>query len=154
MQSFKSHHYPPSDKTRFSITQEYAMYYYGLLLLAVIILVMIRAMSSQDVAMSLAIWGALGTFASLFLGKQMATVKLKKTYAEIFFVGEHFSLLSVHDVLYQSENKHAFPLRYANVSRSGDFLYFHFNDQIITLKKEDWADFELIWQSFHILPNP
>ena len=74
----------------------------------------------------------------------MAYIKLRKNIAEIFFLQDHFSLISVYEILYGSENK-AFPLRYANPQRTADGISLHFDDQIINLKEEDWEDFELIW---------
>ena len=68
-------------------------------------------------------------------------------YAEIFFVGEHVSLISVYDILFPKQ-KEAFPLRFTNPSRSENRISFHYNDQIISLKKEDWEEFDLIWEAF------
>ncbi len=75
----------------------------------------------------------------------LAQAKLKNTYAEIFFVNEHFSLISVHEILNEQQN-HAYPLLYANPSYdpNQEQLTLHFNDQVITLKRADWEDFDLI----------
>lgn len=124
------------------------MSYYALLLAIVVIMVMLRFHAlNYQMEISLAVWGILGMFGALYFGNQLAIVKLRKMYAQIFFVGEDFSLLSVYDILYQ-QDKQAFPLRFANPVRIGDEISFHFNDQIIRIKKQDWNEFELIWECF------
>ena len=68
-----------------------------------------------------------------------------RNYAEIFFVGDHFSLISVYEVITERKN-HAFPMMYASPSLDPeqDKLSFHFNDQVITLHRKDWEEFDLI----------
>lgn len=82
---------------------------------------------------------------ALGMGNLLAQAKLKNTYAEIFFVNEHFSLISVHEILNEQQN-HAYPLLYANPAYDPEReqLTLHFNDQVVTLKREDWDDFDLI----------
>jgi len=148
MNSFTSQHYPLSSKNKRQIVNDTSMYYYAVLLSIVLILVILRFHSLQyQIDTTLIVSGILGLFLSLFLGNRLAIVKLNKTYAQIFFVGEDISLLSVYDILYQQE-KQAFPLRFTNHIRMGDEIIFHFKDQIIHLKKEDWNEFELIWECF------
>lgn len=124
------------------------MYYYAVLLSIVMVLVIMRLHSLQyQIDATLIICGLLGFFGSLYVGNRLAIVKLRKTYAQIFFVGTDISLLSVYDILNPQE-KQAFPLRFANPIRIEDEISFHFNDQIIRLRKEDWNEFELIWECF------
>lgn len=89
---------------------------------------------------------------ALLLGNMIAYGQLRRRYAEIFFVNEHFSLISVYDILYQQEQR-AFPLIYANPRLSGDKsqITLHFHDRLVTLKRDDWEDFELIWNWLHPL---
>lgn len=122
------------------ILQEYAMYYYGIFALVVMVGVMLKIYFGQN-----PLWfGIIGMVVAVALGNMMAYVRVKKNIAEIFFVQDHFSLISVYEILFGAENN-AFPLRYANPQRTADGLSLHFNDQIIHLKAEDWEDFELIW---------
>ncbi len=147
MKSFKSHHYPES-RQKFIILQENAIYYYGIFMIFVLLGLVLRMFGGESVLM----FGVLGTFIAMGAGNLAAMVKLKKTYAEIFFIGEHFSIISTYDILF-NEKKKAFPLRYASPTRSGDEVHFTFNDQIIILKKRDWEKFDEIWTSFFELPE-
>lgn len=122
------------------IAQEYAMQYYAILMLFVMAAVMLKVYVGQNPIW----WGVLGTAAALGLGNLMAYVSMNRNYAEIFFVNEHFSLITVHEILNEKKNT-AFPLHYANPQRIGEEITLHFNDQIITLKAEDWEEFDLIW---------
>ena len=123
--------------------QEYAIQYYATFTLVVMLGVMMSIANGKG-GRDLIIWATLGELAALGLANLMAMAKLKRSYARITFVGDHFSLISVHDILYGNEN-HAFPIRYASASRGQDSIQFHYNDQIITLNREDWDDFDLIW---------
>ncbi|MBX7240290.1 MAG: hypothetical protein K1X92_00980 [Bacteroidia bacterium] len=147
MKSFKSHHYPDS-RQKFLIIQENAIYYYGFFMIIVMLGLVLRMFSGE----SILLFGVVGVFLSMGLGNIAAVVKLKKTYAEIFFVGEHFSIISIYDILFAKE-KQAFPLRYASPNRNGDEIHFTFNDQIIVFKKEDWEKFDEIWAAFFELPE-
>ena len=122
------------------IVQEYAMQYYAILMLFVMAAVMLKVYVGQNPLW----WGIFGTAAAIGLGNIMAYVNLNRNYAEIFFVNEHFSLISVHEILNEKKND-AFPLHYANAQRIEDEITLHFNDQIVTLKAEDWEEFDLIW---------
>ena len=94
----------------------------------------------------------IGEAIALALGNVLALAKTKRSYAEIFFLNDHFSLISVHEILFSPQNQ-AFPLRYANpvMSSGGDAFTIHFNDQIVTFHRKDWDDFELIWGWFAVL---
>ena len=143
MDSFRSRQFPRSRKGLL-VVQEYAMQYYGAFNLVLMLVVLVRIVSA-GAGPSLLWWIIGAELIALGLGNMLAYAKLKRTYAEIFFVNEHFSLISVYEILFQRENN-AFPLRYANPSLSGDHsrLVIHFNDQVVTLKREDWEEFDLI----------
>jgi hypothetical protein len=143
MASFRSTHYPRSKNT-FVITQEYAMRYYAVLMFITLIGAVIRSYKDKDM-MIFAVFALVGC---ILLGNLLAHVKLKRSIAEIFFVNDGFSIISVHDILHQSP-KRSFPLRFANPTRTQDQIQFHFEDQIMHLKREDWEDeFDLIWNWF------
>lgn len=125
------------------VVQEAAMYYYALISVFVMLGIILLMQAGKDI-LGFAI---VGFILAISLGNLLAQVKLRKMYAEIFFVGEHVSLISVYDILFPKQ-KEAFPLRFTNPGRTPNTLSFHFNDQIIVLKKEDWAEFELIWEAF------
>lgn len=149
MNSYKSHQYPTT-RNPILMLQEKAMFYYAVFcggMLAGLMLLMQSGVSSW---ISL-IYAIAGLLISVGLGNVFAAVKLKKTYAQIFFVGENVSLISVYDILFPGDRP-AFPLRFTNPLRSESVLSFHFKDQIIVLKKEDWDDFESIWQQFVVVP--
>ena len=148
MKSFKSHHYPDS-KQKFLIIQETAIYYYAVFMMVVMLGLVLRMFSGE----SILLFGVGGVFLSMLFGNFAAVVKLRKTYAEIFFVGEHFSIISTYDILFATE-KQAFPLRYASPNRLNDEIHFTFNDQIIVFKKEDWEKFDELWAAFFELPAP
>lgn len=139
MTKFRSKHFPGSDK-RIVLVQEYAMQYYATFALIVMLGVLVKVYVGQSV-----LWfGIIGMGLSIVLGNMLAYVRLKKSIAEIFFVQDHFSLISVYEILFGAENT-AFPLRYANAQRTAEGISLHFNDQVINLKREDWEDFDLIW---------
>lgn len=140
MTSFKSKHYPASSNS-LMVIQDIAMRYYAVLALIVMAAVMVKISIGQS-----PLWvGVLGFIGAIIMGNAIAYVQLRKQYAQIFFVKQHFSLISVYEILYKKENN-AFPLRYANPTRSEDQINLHFNDQIITLDRDDWEDFDLIWE--------
>lgn len=118
------------------------MYYYAIFSSLVIAGVMMRMFSGKPI-----LWFAvLGFAVAVGLGNLMAYVGLRKKIAAIFFLNEHFSLISVYEILYKEEEEHhVFPRIYANPRREGDQITVHYHDQIITLKSEDWEDFDLIW---------
>ena len=81
---------------------------------------------------------------ALILGNIVAYVTLKKQIAEVFFVGDSFSLISTYDILFKEPHR-SFPIHLANPTRNADLIQLHYEDQIIMLKREDWDEFELIW---------
>lgn len=144
MHTYRSAHYPTT-KNAFFLLQERALYYYAVLMMVVILVVVLKMFGGGGSVLWVGLGGVLG---AMLLGNVAAVVSLRKTYAEIIFVGEHFSLISVYDILFPQQQRKAFPLRFANPGRTSQQLSFHFNDQIITLDQQDWEDFELIWNDF------
>ncbi|MEM9936251.1 MAG: hypothetical protein AAF824_21685 [Bacteroidota bacterium] len=139
MTRFRSKHFP-SHRNKLWMLQEFAIYYYGIFFFVLMLAIIIRVASGQSI-----LWlGLIGALAAMGLGNVFAYAKLKRTYAEIFFLESHFSLISLYEIQYQPHN-HVFPLRYANARHEGDRISLTFLDQIITLKREDWEDFDLIW---------
>jgi hypothetical protein len=138
--SFRSRHYPRS-KQAFVVTQEYAMRYYAILSFIGMVGVVLRVYYQREVI----IFGISAAVVSLLLGNLLANIQLRRNIAEIFFVNDGFSVISIHDILHQNP-KRSFPLRFANPTRAGETIQFHFEDQIMTIKKEDWGEeFDLIW---------
>jgi hypothetical protein len=90
MASFRSTHYPRSKNT-FVITQEYAMRYYLVLMFIVLIGAVIRSFKGKEMI----IFGVIALIGSILLGNLLAHVKLKRSVAEIFFVNDGFSIISV-----------------------------------------------------------
>ncbi len=149
--SFKSNHFP-KNRNKLAITQEYAMQYYAIFTIVVMMGVMMTVANGNG-GRSLLFWAIVGELVALLFANMMAFAKLKRHYAQIQFVNDHFSLISVYDIIYENEH-HAFPLRYANPSRNGDNIQFHYNDQIIDLNQKDWGDdFDLIWNWLVAQPN-
>lgn len=143
MTSFRSQHYPRSKNT-FMVTQEYAGRYYMVLMLIVLIGAVIRTYKDRDMV----IYSIAALIICILLGNLFAQVKMRRSIAEIFFVNDGFSIISVHDILHQSP-KRSFPLKFANPTRNNDAIQFHFEDQILTLRREDWGEeFDLIWNWF------
>jgi hypothetical protein len=143
MASFRSQHYPRSTNTLL-VTQEYAGRYYFVLAMIVLIGAVIRSYKSKEMI----IYSIVALVLCVLLGNLFAQVKMRRSIAEIFFVNDGFSIISVHDILHQSP-KRSFPLKFANPTRTNDEIQFHFEDQIMTLKREDWGDeFDLIWNWF------
>lgn len=88
----------------------------------------------------------IGEAIAIGLGNVLAVAKLKRSYAEIFFVEEHFSLISVYEILHGREHE-AFPMTYASpaLDPEGDKLTLHFHDQVLTLYRNDWEEFDLVY---------
>lgn len=140
MISFKSKQYPTS-RRGFVILQEYAMQAYGVLMMFVILAVMVRVAVGKPV-----LWMAIiGVAFALLIGNLYAYVQLRKTTAEIFFVNDHFSIISVYEILFEEGQRTAFPLPYASPKRYPDKITLHYHDQIMSLNKDDWDEFDLIW---------
>ena len=134
------------------MTQEYAMQYYGFFMIAVMLGVMVTVANGGG-GRSMIMWSLVAMGIALLMANAMAYAKLRRTYAQIFFVDDHFSLISVYDILYQKEN-HAFPLNYANPTHHGNEIQLHYADQIVSLKRADWEeDFDLIWNWLNAKPS-
>lgn len=117
------------------------MRYYAYFMFVVIVAVIIRMYYQQE----LLVFGIGGTAVSIALANMVAYVKLHRRIAEIFFHGDSFSVISIYDILHEQPKK-AFPLKFANPTRTQDEIQFHFTDQIFVLRREDWSEeFELIW---------
>lgn len=148
MTSFHSKKYPRS-RNGLVVMQSYAMQYFAGFNVVIMLGCLLRIVSQGPEA-ALLWWVLFGELFAVGMSNLLSYAKLKKTYAELFFVNEHFSLISVYEILFKRENN-AFPTRYANPILSGDqeILTIHFNDQIVTLKREDWEEFDLIRDYFY-----
>lgn len=153
MTRFRSKNYPSTNR-KFLIVQELALRYYGIISVFIMIGVLAMLQSKQDG--STIIWFVVGgMFTALIMGNLLAFVKLRKAWAEIFFVGQTFTLLSTYDILYGAEPV-SFPMVYANASRSNqnpDEISLHYSDLIVVLKRDDWEDFDLIWSWLNPSPH-
>ncbi|MEL7532907.1 MAG: hypothetical protein AAFN10_16425 [Bacteroidota bacterium] len=143
MTSFHSKNFPNS-KNGLLVLQGFAMQYIAGFNVVLMLGILVKVVS-QGAGLNILWIAVVGELIAVGLGNLLAYAKLKKTYAQIFFVNEHFSLISVYEILFKRENN-AFPLRYANPRLDGEqnILTIHFNDQIITLRREDWEEFDLI----------
>ncbi|TAE47034.1 MAG: hypothetical protein EAZ89_18850 [Bacteroidetes bacterium] len=142
MKSFRSRNYPRSSNALL-VGQEFAMQYYAALTLIIMLGLMVRVVSG-GVDYQLLLWALGAEVLAVLLGNALSNAKMRRTLAEIFFVKEHFSLISVYDILHKKES-HVFPLAYASARRSADgkTLSLHYHDQILTLNEADWGeDFE------------
>ncbi len=148
MTSFHSKKYPQS-RNGLVVLQSYAMQYFAGFNIIIMLGALLRIVS-QGPESTLLWWVLIGEVIAVGMSNLLSYASLKRTQAEIFFVNEHFSLISVYEILFKRENN-AFPTRYANPQLSGDqqSLTIHFNDQLITLKREDWAEFDLIRDYFY-----
>lgn len=145
--SFRSRDYPRRAQP-FLIQQEYAIRYYAILTFLVMIAVMLRVNAGKDPLY----FGLVGAGLAIFLGNLMAGVQVRRKIAEIFFVNDGFTIISIHSALSQTPTR-PFPLRFANPTRTEGTIQFHYEDQIMTLKREDWPeDFDLIWNWFNRTP--
>jgi hypothetical protein len=143
MTSFHSKHYPKS-RNKLRITQEYAMGYYAGLNVIIMVYVML-AMVQNGASLSLLWTVVIAEAVALGIGNVLGRSSLQRTYAVIFFEGDHFSLISVAEILDKPKN-HAFPLRLASpfLDPDQDKITIHFNDQVVTLRRKDWEEFDLI----------
>lgn len=143
MTSFQSKNFPTS-KNGILVLQGFAMQYIAGFNVVLMLGILVKVVS-QGAGMDILWIAVIGELIAVGLGNLLAYAKLKKAYAQIFFVNEHFSLISVYEILFKRENN-AFPLRYANPRLDGEqnIMTIHFNDQIITLRREDWEEFDLI----------
>ncbi len=140
MTSFRSKHYPGSGKS-FLILQEYAMRYYGILTGIVMMLVVLRYYFQKDI-----FWVAIiGESLALLVGNMLAYANLRRRIAEVLFVADSISVISMYDLLYRQPQK-SFPLRLANPVRVNEGIQIHYKDQIITLASKDWDEIDVIWE--------
>lgn len=138
MNSFKSKHYP-NRKSKWLIFQEKAMIHFGRLSMIVMLLTLLRVFRNQEILL----FAVIGFSISLALANLMAIVSMRRQVAEIFFLQEHFAMLSVWDVLFTRESK-TFPLELTNFSREENQASFHYFDRVVVLKPQDWDAFDLI----------
>jgi hypothetical protein len=126
------------------ITQEHAIRYYAMFNVVLMLAVLVKV-ASGDFGLDLLWPVVIAEAIALGLGNLLAVAKLKRSYAEIFFVEEHFSLISIHEILHGREYD-AFPMAYAApaVDPEGDKLTIHYHDQVITLYRRDWEEFDLV----------
>lgn len=92
------------------------------------------------------LWGVgLAEAAAVGLGNLLAYGKLQRTIAEIFFVGEQFTIISVYEIIHEKPQQ-AFPLAYANprISPDRSRVTIHYHDRVMVLRREDWEEFDLI----------
>lgn len=145
--SFRSRDFPRRMQP-FLVQQEYAIRYYAILTFLVMVAVVLRINSGRD-----PVWfGLIGEALAIFIGNVMAGVALRRKIAEIFFVNDGFTIISVHAALTQTPTR-SFPLRFANPTRTESTIQFHYEDQIMSIKREDWPeDFDLIWNWFNRQP--
>ncbi len=142
--SFFSRDYPPK-KPALLVQQDYALQYYAIFTFLVMIVVMLRINAGKEPLMV----GLVGETVAILLGNVIANVQIRKKIAEIFFVNDGFSIISVHSALHQIPTK-SFPLRFANPTRTINTIQFHYEDQIMLLKRDNWGeDFDLIWNWFN-----
>ncbi len=142
--SFRSRHYPPK-RSAFLVQQDYALRYYAILTFLVMVIVMLRINAGKDPLLI----GVIGEAIAILLGNIIANVQLRKKIAEIFFVNDGFSVIPIHSALHQVPAQ-SFPLRFANPTRTVNTIQFHYEDQIMVLKRDDWGeDFDLIWNWFN-----
>lgn len=142
--SFRSRHYPPK-RSILLIQQDYALRYYAILTFVVMIIVILRINTGKEPL----VIGLVGEGIALILANLIANVQLRRRVAEIFFVNDGFSVISIHAALHQTPAP-SFPLKFANPTRTTNTIQFHYEDQIMILNRDDWGeDFELIWNWFN-----
>jgi hypothetical protein len=147
MNSFKSRFYPGKRK-KWLIFQEQAMIQFGRLSMVVMLLTLLRVFKHQDIFL----FALVGFALALVAGNLMAVVSMRRQIAEVFFLQEHFAVLSVWEVLFSKETK-TFPLELSNFSREENAASFHYFDRIIVLKAGDWEAFDLICSHLSYRPQ-
>ena len=119
---------------------------------AISFMVMLGAVLRMNAGKDILWFGLIGEAIAIFMGNILATASMKRRIAEVLFVSESFSLISVHDILYKTPPV-SFPLKFANPVRQGDQIQVHYQDQVLMLKKEDFDDFDLIWNWLISVPQ-
>lgn len=85
----------------------------------------------------------------ILLCNYLASVNMKGTWAELYFVGDTFTLLSVHDVLNaEAAGQRSFPISMSNPNEHKKELHIAYGDFIARLDPEDWEDFEALKARF------
>ena len=117
------------------------MFFYGIFTVSVLIVTMWLLYNEMPfvvfVLVSMPILGLLSNF--------IAYVSLRRAWAEVFFVADAFTMLSVYDTLSGGHPK-SFPIKFANPALlDKDRIQIHYLDQVVILKRSDWEDFDLIW---------
>lgn len=138
MNSFRSRYYP-GKKKKWLIFQEMAMLHFGRLGMLVMLLTLLRVFRHQDILT----FSVSGFALALALSNLLAVVSLRRQVAEVFFLQDHFAVLTAWEVLFSRETR-TFPLELANLAREEKQASFHYFDRIIVLKSQDWEAFELI----------
>ena len=144
MTNFRSSFFPRSSN-RLLISQEYAMQYYAGLNMIIMLGILVKVISAgMGIGSGMILAIVLAELAAVGIGNLMAYAKMRRNIAEILFINDHFSLISVYEVLDENKPK-AFPMIYANASMiSEDTISLHFNDQVVNLKRENWEEFDLL----------
>lgn len=147
LQTFTSKHYPTS-RNAFVTSQEYAMQYYGIFSLALMLTVLLAVVNGKEIMWLLIVGASLAA-----VGANIASrVALHRTLAAIVFSGEHFMLLTVRDIL-DGKQPEVFPIAYASPQHGGNTLSIHYHDQLISLRRADWGDFDRIWVRLTLPPQ-
>jgi hypothetical protein len=141
---FRSRHYPRK-ANKVVVKQEYAMKFYAMFAAVVMMLAVLRMQSGHGI-----LWFSLiGMVLAVVLGSFFANAQMERQVAEILFVNDSFSIISVKDALHQGPTGR-FPLHFSNPHRTENTITFTYEDRILTLKREDWEDeFDLIWNWFN-----
>ena len=71
-----------------------------------------------------------------------ASYSLHTKWARLRIRGNAIYLYSVDDCLQKEQIAEPFPLNYVSLSRSDDGVQLHYHDQVVTLKREDWPEFQ------------
>lgn len=148
MTNFRSKHYPRTSNG-VMVMQEYAMQYYAGINLIIILGVLLKLYGPYEGNMLYFV--VIGEVIALVLGNLLAYGSMKRSYAELFFLKDHFSAISVYDMLFSKDKEPtAFPLIYANAHMDHEEkkMSFTFHDQIITLRRDNWEEFDLIYNYF------
>ncbi len=143
MNSFKSKYYPRSGNKVFMF-QEYAVRYYGIFFAVYFIYIALLIFQGGEIG----IGAIIGLLLCLVFGNFFTYAFLKRKIAEVFFVDETVTVITIYDILFREPGK-PFPLRLVNPFRTGNEITFTFQDQILSLEKEDWEGFELLWESLN-----
>lgn len=143
MQTFTSRHYPHT-RNALLLTQEYAMRAYAGVALVAMVVIMLQVARGEGISW---VWVALLVGGGL-IANVIGNMQLRRTVGAIIFTAEHFTVLSVADIAHQ-QHPEPFPLAYSNPAHGGNVLTFHYHDQVLTLSRADWPDFDTLWVRFN-----